>query len=399
MATRKIKNVFGWLAAATIVVNLVAAYFLIPPTPSAKAQLGSVQTWAGNATGTNSITISLHNIASLNDLLGVPIRFVPAAINTSSVTITINLDGGGTLGPVNVLKPSTGSLVAFVGGEFQASQIATVAYDGTEFQCTGCTAAVAAGTTADYSGVTIPSGWLKADGSAISRTAQPALFNALVFSGITATTTNTSTSVVVASSANYQVGWFVGGANVSCNTNIVSIPDGTHIVLGTGASASGSTTLTIGPYPQGDCSTTFNIPNYAGKVTAGVDGSTNITSATCTNPSTIGDKQSSQTCGGQTQTLTLAQLPTGINTSGTVSVSGSVAVGGLGTVPTSSTWSAISVNLSGGNAAANSSGTLSPVSSFSGSMSGTNSMTSTNTSGAAHPILQSTSLTYKIIKT
>ncbi len=312
-------KIFNWVNGAFAVIGLftLAVAFVPPPKP-ARAQLAAAQTWAGTATGTvNAAVISVHNVGALGDLLAVPINFFPSGANTGTTTVTITLDSGGALGPVNILRPVPGAgLTAFLGGEFQSTKIATIQYDGTQFECTSCASFTPPGFEQDYSGLVIPTGWLKEDGSAISRTTFPGLFNATTFA-TTANTTNTNTSVLVPSSATYQIGWFVGGANVVCNSTITSIPDGTHIVINNGASSTGATNLTIGPSPQGDCSTTFNLPNRIGRTTAMVDGSTNITSTTCTNAGTLGSN-----CGGQTQTLTAAQIPS-ITFSGTGSGTGS----------------------------------------------------------------------------
>ena len=123
--------------------------------------------------------------------------------------------------------------------------------------------------------------------------------------------------------------------------------------------------------------TTFGVPDSRGRVQLPYDGTgTRITTGGCgLNGQTIG-----ATLDEQTITLAAAQIPT---ITGTASVSGSVAVGGLGTVPTSTSWNAVSVNNTGGSAVANSAGSITAVNSMSGSMSGSTS--STNTGGGAHP--------------
>ena len=121
-----------------------------------------------------------------------------------------------------------------------------------------------------------------------------------------AATLNGTTTVTVPNSALFQVGWFVGGSNVTCNSTISSIPGGgTTIVINNAAGASGASTLSIGPYAQGDCSTTFNLPGFLGRATVMADsvGST-LTATTCTRPASVGSS-----CGTQTKTLVTANLP------------------------------------------------------------------------------------------
>lgn len=393
-------KLFRWvagLAPTALVAFALLAYLALPPAQPVRAQLGAVQTWAGTATGLNTIAISLHNVGVSGDLLGVPIRFLPAGTNApGGVTVTVNLDGGGTIGPVNVLKRSlSGGLTSLVGSELQASQIATITYDGTQFECSDCTTTVPTGSIQDFVGLSIPAGWVKTDGSALSRTTFAVLFNTIV-STTTATTTVSSTNVLVPSSTGYSVGWFVGGSNVTCNVTITAIPDSTHITISSNALSSGATTLSIGPNPMGDCSTTFNVPNLVGRTTAMVDGGTNITSATCTNAGSIGAQ-----CGSQTQTLTLAQLPTNIqaaNASQAITVAPSA--GGLTGVPVTTTPGNISTAGCGTGAAicpASNSASWGGTATFAGA--NAISVTSTNTSGTSHPILPPVFLVYKIIKT
>ena len=99
-----------------------------------RAQLSAQTTWVGTAGGTSTaLTVSIHNINQLSDILGVPIRFLPSGVNTGASTLTINLDSGGTLGPVAIKKPAPGGIGALTGCELKTSQESTLVYDGTEF--------------------------------------------------------------------------------------------------------------------------------------------------------------------------------------------------------------------------------------------------------------------------
>ena len=193
-------------------------------------------------------------------------------------------------------------------------------------------------------------------------------------------------TIGVPNSALFQVGWYVGGANVTCNSTITSIPGGgVSIVINNSAGATGSSTLTIGPYPQGDCSTTFTLPNYQGRGTVMADlaGGT-LSAVACPNPGSLGSK-----CGSTTQTIPLASLPTGITSTGTLNTSSSVYFpvvngGGAG--------SQIAVASAGS--------TLAPATGAGGwgyqnGMTGT--LTSNNTSGTAM-LLQPVGLVTKAIK-
>ena len=370
------------LAAAAGANNDITALLdlttpLIPASGGTTNYIGSTSTGSANAQ-----VIATPVPIGFGLVTGRSITFIAGLTNTTATQINV-----ASSGLTNVFKKSTGGPVALTGGEIQVGNVYTATFDGTEFQIAdqSLTQLIPTGMYGDFATPILPAGWLLADGSAQSRTTFATLFNAIAYTSVAATTTNTSTSVVVPNSVLFQIGWFVGGSNVTCNSTISSIPDGTHIVISNAAGASGATTLTIGPHPQGDCSTTFNLPDLRGRFTAGVDGSTNITTATCANPFTLGAG-----CGKQTETLKLTELPTGITVTGSVNASSSlffpVVTGGGG-------GSQIAVSSAGT--------TLVPATgalgwSYQNSMSGT--LTSNNTSGAAHPILPPVVLVYKAIK-
>lgn len=316
---------------------------------------------------------------------GKVISFVANFSNTGPTQLNV----AGT-GPTNFFRQTTSGPVAMVGGEVVLNQEVWAQFDGTQFQCLNCAQAalVPTGTVVDFVSEIIPSGWLLANGTAVSRTTFSILFNTISVTSVSATTTSGNPTIAVSNSALFQLGWFVGGPNVPCNSTIQNIPTGSSITISANAGASGATTLTIGPYPQGDCSTTFNLPNFTGRMTAGVDGTTNITSATCTNAGSLGAN-----CGAQTQTLTLPQLPTGITVSGSNTIS-------VSTSPTNvSQGGSIQTAFQGGGSSytvVESPATVGVITST-----GTNTITATsnNTNGVAHPILPPVSMVFKIIKT
>lgn len=103
-------------------------------------------------------------------------------------------------------------------------------------------------------------------------------------------------------------------------------------------------------------------------------------------------------CGGESQTLTLAQAPTGIVSSGTITVSGPGTNGGVPIAPAGGSVGNTQVQPSG------SSGAFAPTTPITGwgpsqTMQGTGqTMTSTNTGGSAHPQIQPTMLITVYIK-
>jgi microcystin-dependent protein len=139
-------------------------------------------------------------------------------------------------------------------------------------------------------------------------------------------------------------------------------------------------------YGVGDGSTTFNLPDKTGRVSAMKEatGTRLTTAASGVDGGTMGSAS-----GAQTQTLTLAHLPTGITVTGTITVVSNTNVekntnaNDLVTVPTGGIPAAIAYG-------SPTSGTLTST--------GANTLTSNNTSGNAHSIVQPTIICNYIIR-
>lgn len=265
---------------------------------------GGASNYIGGTSGgsANAQVIASPIPSGFTLVTGKSVTFIPGFTNSGPTTLNV----AGT-GATNVFKQGGSGPVALSGGEFTVGNQVTATFDGTQYQIANPApqSLVAPCTLIDWPGVIAPPGYLNAGGSAVARATFPALFSCLSVQGVAATTTSGNASVVVPNSALFQVGWSVGGNNVTCNSTITVIPDGTHITISANAGANGATTLTIGPYPQGDCSTTFNVPNLSGRATAMRDVSgTILTSTTCANAASQGS-----TCGTQTKTLVTANLP------------------------------------------------------------------------------------------
>lgn len=256
-------------------------------------------TSAGSANAQTVATLSPNNFSLTPGFFAV---FIAGFANTGAMTLSLN----GTT-PTNVTIQTGSGLSSLSGGELQPLQAKIVFYDGTQFQLVGGVAPsslVPACTEISYQGVSTPSGYLAENGQAVSRSTFANLFACMSLT--VSATLNGTTTITVPNSALFQVGWFVGGSNVTCNSTIQSIPGGgTSIVINNAAGASGPSTLTIGPQPQGDCSTTFNVPNANGRATVGIDtGGSTLSATACPNPASIGSK-----CGSTTQTILTANLP------------------------------------------------------------------------------------------
>lgn len=139
-------------------------------------------------------------------------------------------------------------------------------------------------------------------------------------------------------------------------------------------------------YGACDGVSTFGVPDMRGRVAAMLDGGAGrLTSAA--NGCGVSFNSLGVSCGSESQTLTLAQSPTGI----TSAVSVTTGTNNVGTIPISSgavsslqTQGAATTNITPNNSGGSWSGSTSLAGVGSGSA------TSNNTSGTAHPIVQPT---------
>lgn len=173
-------------------------------------------------------------------------------------------------------------------------------------------------------------------------------------------------------------------------TSVSSAPNGNFVAANGGCisrityasyfSAVGTT------YGACDGVSTFGVPDVRGRVAAMLDGGagrlTNAANGCGTTFNTLG-----VACGSESETLTLAQLPSGINS--TVNVT--TATTNIGVIPISSgavsslqTQGAATTNITPNNSGGSWSGSTSLAGTGSGSAA------SNNTSGTAHPIVQPT---------
>lgn len=162
---------------------LTVVVFFVPPPKPALAQLNSAQTWGGTATGTSSaLQLTIHNVIQLNDLLGVPVRFISSGTNPAGTpaTLVINIDTGGSLPSTAIVRPTSNlGIQAVGGGELQNGQMAEVTYDGVNgFVITSPIDMTPVGHSIDLrqSSGTAPAGYLIEDGSCYTRTLYPSLF-------------------------------------------------------------------------------------------------------------------------------------------------------------------------------------------------------------------------------
>lgn len=226
--------------------------------------------------------------------------------------LAVGLNASGTLklstdaaidGPLSVAKGGTGGTVA-----------ATVGL-------------IPPGTIVPYPMRSVPTGYLACDGSAVSRSTYSALFAVLHLS-TTITVTIASPGVVTWTAHGLENGdpvvFTTTGAlptGISAGTTyyvksktadtfrIAATVGGTDI--NTSGSQSGTHTGIHAPYGRGDTSTTFNVPDFRGRVLVALDNLGGTAASRITSASTNG--ANSTTLGGvggaETHTLTIAEMP------------------------------------------------------------------------------------------
>lgn len=124
------------------------------------------------------------------------------------------------------------------------------------------------GAIIDFAGFIVPLHFYNCDGTAYNRISNYLLYKALTTTA-TVTLTNSMTTFTVTSAANYHIGMFLEGAGIPAATTIANI-SGTTITMSAAAVSPPATSLvTFFAWGNGDGSTTFNVPNLQGYVTAG----------------------------------------------------------------------------------------------------------------------------------
>lgn len=136
---------------------------------------------------------------------------------------------------------------------------------------------VPVGAVIDFAGVTAPEHYYACDGSAKNRARDYLLYSVCTVKESVSLTSGVNTFTVV-SNANYRIGMSIEGTGVAASTTISNIV-GTTITMSNNATATATSVVTFFLYGNGDGSTTFNLPNLLGYVTAGANGQLFYTSS------------------------------------------------------------------------------------------------------------------------
>lgn len=251
----------------------------------------------------------------------------------------------------------------------------------------------AVGTTKPWSGMVAPNQYMFAYGQEISRTNYSLLFNTITYSQATFCTTGSPTLTGLADTTNFWIGMSVETTCVGAGFSTIISKTSNSVTLAANSNITSNVNVRFFPWGRGNGSTTFNLPDWRGYALVGNNIMGGIASANLTTAfyGAAGPDATGAAGGAQSSTLTLAQLPTGITSNGTatgISGNGSpIPVAGSG--PTD-----LSFSPSG-------SGTHVPAAgswSFSTALNGVATVTSNNTSGAAHSIIQPSKTVNIIIK-
>jgi hypothetical protein len=184
-------------------------------------------------------------------------------------------------------------------------------------------------------------------------------------------------------------------------TGVVTAKSANTVTVNTPANVSIVTVATVFPYGNGDGSTSFNLPDYrgsymVGRCNMGGVGCTNLTAAYYGN-----DPNGLNVPGGnQSYTLTLSNLPSGIQSSGNNAITVTPSGGGTGIPVTSSPGNVTTSAVTSGSGVTVPSSTAASWGGT-GTFSGTNNIqvTSTNTNtNAPHPIIPPSKTVNYVIK-
>ena len=342
----------------------------------------SVTIYAGASAGTpNAITV---NAPAFSGIDGQVINYI--STNTNTGGSTFNPSG---FGAVQIVRDSAIGPGPLTGGELVATNAVSLIYDATAgtFHILSPvtwpnTSGVPVGTVIPVTGFAAPTNYAFAYGQAVSRTTFSSLFSTVTSAQTGNISSGSPTITGLSDISQFGAGMPVESVGIPASTTITSCT-GTSCTMSANATATRTGTITFFAYGDGDGSTTFNLPDYRGRTLAGRDNMGGSPSGTLTSafygpsPTLLGSLG-----GSQSQTLTLAQLPTGITSSGSNSITvttaqkvlngpnvGSAVAGGT-QLTAADAGSGANLNL------LNSTGTNSI------------SVTSNNTSGAAHPIVQ-----------
>lgn len=136
---------------------------------------------------------------------------------------------------------------------------------------------VPSGVIADFCGTNAPAGWLTCVGTAVSRTTYASLFNAITLQPTGSTGAGTPTITSVSSTAGIVAGMAISGSGVPIGAKISSVGPSTLTLTTNCTLTATGVQLVIAPYGIGDSFSTFNLPDFRGRVAIGAGQGTSLT--------------------------------------------------------------------------------------------------------------------------
>ena len=177
--------------------------------------------WGGIGGGTaNAQTVTVSGFSSTN---GQTFYFVAGASNTGPLTLSVN--AGSTIA---VVKPTTAGTSQLGGGEVVSGNVVGVTYYSTtgQFQLITNNISNTSGQIAAFGSSLCPSGWLAADGTAVSRTTYASLFASI------ATTWGNGNGTTTFNLPDLR-GTFLRGTGTNANAAVVAAGGAIGQALGT----------------------------------------------------------------------------------------------------------------------------------------------------------------------
>ena len=171
------------------------------------------------------------------------------------------------------------------------------------------------GTINDFAGFIPPSNALLCDGTDYARATYVNLFNAIC-PVLSCTTVSSSAVITVPSSQGMFPGMIIESANFTGAAVITLIGSSTSITVNKTANTSSTVNVRFFSWGNGDGSTTFNVPNLNGRVTAGSDfGGTGLPPES----GTLNNTCPGQITGAAARQIVATNLPTHTHTSSATS--------------------------------------------------------------------------------
>jgi len=327
--------------------NIVVRSVSQTASASAGAASGSATAAAASASAASGSASAASGSASAasGSASAASASAAAAAASAASISLPIPVASGGTgatTAPNARTNLGLGALAtkATVGAsdiDANAVGVAKMAREGTSGQVLTSNGAgadpsyqtavsVPTATVLDFAGYTAPSGYLLCDGSAVSRTTYATLWAALSAQS-TVTITIASPGVITWNSHPLQNGDPVRlqttGAlptGFTANTTYYVVSAGANTfqlaltrggsAINTSGSQSGTHTAIYAPHGWGDDSTTFNVPDLRGRITAGRDNMGGTAASRLTTAgSGIAGVNLGVAGGTQTHTLTTTEMP------------------------------------------------------------------------------------------